>query len=607
MAGGKETPRQKMIGMMYLVLTALLALQIKDTVLEKFVLIENGLEVSNASFMDYNQQTLERIQSDVANQGNKDGDLAVQKVAENVRSLTIELTNYLEELKIEVGKASAGGDTSNIYERSTLKKYEEPSNYLVNKGNAEILKQKLDEYPGKVNALINYLGKGDMSAEWMQSIAIDANDIKFYENNAEAKGEDYAHFNFYKAPLASVLAQLTFYKNQIYSKESEALNKLRGLVGTAVTASSSGVPDAASVQPLASSSTSSSNSGSDDNAADDNVSNTPTTRPGGGSSRGTASSEIKQEDLLKRQFAGIDYAQATILSASNLVTAGLDFNAEAFLTLGNSSLEPEIRLNGNPIDVVNGRGIINFKTSAQPSEYDANGLATKSFEVSITAADGTGETITRTKRHEYQVAQPVIDVRSQAVEVLYLGCLNNLNINVPALGPAYQPSFKVAGGTFRSGTQKGQILVDPSQREVKIDVSSSGLYIGSREFQAKPVPLPRLDARPNGQPYNANNGLDEKPSNIVLFLAPDADFQERYPQDANFLVSKGSVTLARGRQTKRVIPITTATARVDLSPIISLMQSGDRIVVYVEEIVRVNYDNKSIPIPFTSDATLNIN
>lgn len=605
MAGGKETPRQKMIGMMYLVLTALLALQIKDTVLEKFVLIENGLEVSNAAFLDYNQQTLERIQSDVSNQGNKDGDLAVQKVAENVRSLTIELTNYLEELKIEVGKASAGGDTSNIYERSTLKKYEEPSNYLVNKGNAEILKQKLDEYPGKVNALIDYLGKGGMSAEWMQSIAIDANDIKFYENNAEAKGEDYAHFNFYKAPLASVLAQLTFYKNQIYSKESEALNKLRGLVGTAVTASSSGVPDAASVQPLASSSTSSSSEGND--TSNDNVSNTPSTRPSSGGSSGTASTEIKQEDLLQRQFAGIDYAQATILSESNLVTAGLDFNAQAFLTLGNSSLEPEIKLNGNPVDVVNGRGVINFKTSAQPSEYDANGLATKSFEVSITAADGTGETITRTTRHEYQVAQPVIDVRSQAVEVLYLGCLNNLNINVPALGPAYQPSFRVTGGTYKAGSQKGQILVDPSQREVKIDVSSSGLYIGSREFQAKAVPLPRLDARPNGQPYNANNGLDEKPTNIALFLAPDADFQERYPQDANFLVSKGSVTLARGKQTKRTIPIASTTARVDLSPIISLMQSGDRIVVYVEEIVRVNYDNKQIPIPFRADATLNIN
>jgi len=605
MAGGKETPRQKMIGMMYLVLTALLALQIKDTVLEKFVLIENGLEVSNAAFLDYNQQTLETIQSDVANQGNKDGDLAVQKVAENVRSLTIELTNYLEELKIEVGKASAGGDVENIYERSTLKKYEEPSNYLVNKGNAEILKQKLDEYPGKVNALIDYLGKGGMGAEWLQSIAIDANDIKFYENNAEAKGEDYAHFNFYKAPLASVLAQLTFYKNQIYSKESEALNKLRGLVGTAVTASSSGVPDAASVQPLASSSTSS--DAEDTGSALDNVSNTPTTRPSNGGSSGTASSGIKKEDYLERQFAGIDYAQATILSESNLVTAGLDFNAEAFLTLGNSSLQPEIKLNGNPIDVVNGRGIINFKTNAQPGEYDANGLATKSFEVEITAADGTGSTITRTTRHEYQVAKPVIDIRSQSVEVLYLGCQNNLNINVPALGPAYQPSFKVTGGSYTTGSQKGQILVDPSQREVKIDVSSSGLYIGSREFQAKPVPLPKLDVRPNGQPYDAKNGLDDKPTNLTLFLPADPDFAERFAADAQFLVSKGQVTLARGKQAKRTIEISTPTSRVDLSPLMSLMQSGDRIVVFVEEIVRLNYKNDRIPIKFTDDMTLNIN
>ncbi|NVJ46756.1 MAG: hypothetical protein HWE07_06500, partial [Cytophagia bacterium] len=412
MAGGKETPRQKMIGMMYLVLTALLALQIKDTVLEKFVLIENGLEVSNSAFIDYNQQTLESIQKDVANQGDKDGDKAVQLAAQNIRAITLEIINKLEDIKLEVGKASTGGDTSKIYERSTLKKYEEPSNYLVNKGNAEALKKLLDEYPQRVNAQVSYLEKGSMNPEWMQSIAIDANDIKFYENNAEAKGEDYAHFNFYKAPLASVLAQLTFYKNQLLSKEAVALNKLRGLVGTAVSVSSAGVPDAGAVlaattpsqEPI-------------EETPNDNVSNTPTTRPSSGG--GAASTEIKEDEYLDRQFAGIDYAQATVLSESNLVTAGLDFNAQAFLTLGNSSLEPEIRLNGNPIEVVNGRGIVNFKTSAQPSEYDANGIATKYFDVEIVAKDGTGSSITRTTRHEYLVAQPVIDVRSQSVEVLY--------------------------------------------------------------------------------------------------------------------------------------------------------------------------------------------
>ena len=61
MAGGKETPRQRMIGMMYLVLTALLALQIKDTVLEKFVLIEGGLEASNQFYQTSNQQALAGI------------------------------------------------------------------------------------------------------------------------------------------------------------------------------------------------------------------------------------------------------------------------------------------------------------------------------------------------------------------------------------------------------------------------------------------------------------------------------------------------------------------------------------------------------------------
>ena len=45
MAGGKETPRQKMIGMMYLVLTAMLALNVSNSILDAFVTIdEQSLE-----------------------------------------------------------------------------------------------------------------------------------------------------------------------------------------------------------------------------------------------------------------------------------------------------------------------------------------------------------------------------------------------------------------------------------------------------------------------------------------------------------------------------------------------------------------------------------
>ena len=44
MAGGKETPRQKMIGMMYLVLTALLALNVSKSVLDAFCAIEENTQ-----------------------------------------------------------------------------------------------------------------------------------------------------------------------------------------------------------------------------------------------------------------------------------------------------------------------------------------------------------------------------------------------------------------------------------------------------------------------------------------------------------------------------------------------------------------------------------
>jgi hypothetical protein len=46
MAGGKETPRQKMIGMMYLVLTALLALNVSKTIVAAFITLNDKLDSS---------------------------------------------------------------------------------------------------------------------------------------------------------------------------------------------------------------------------------------------------------------------------------------------------------------------------------------------------------------------------------------------------------------------------------------------------------------------------------------------------------------------------------------------------------------------------------
>ena len=536
MAGAKETPRQRMIGMMYLVLTALLALQIKDSVLEKFILIESGLETSNAFYKGTNEGIVGNIEKAAADQGNKEQDVAVVNAAKQVHAKTIAMIDYLDQLKTDIGLESAGGSEDKVYKRSTLKKYEEPSRYLVNQGKADELKQRLDDYNTEIQAILSSV---KVNKNW-ESLALSAEDIDFYKNNAEEKGKDYAHFNFYKSPLASVLAQLTFYKNQIYGRESEALSALGGQVG------------AASVK-------------------------------------------------------GFDLISGTVLPVSNLVTAGTEFEAELFLTAANSALTPQMTMGNSSLEVdANGRGKIKFKATASEAQYDDLGLAKKTFTAEIKYIDG-GEEKTIPITHEYTVAKPTIQVGLNAVSSLYLNCANNLKIDVPSLGAAYNPSFDVKGGKGIKGSARGEVVIVPNQRNVNIGVSSSGVYIGAQAFQARTVPLPTFKLSISGKEYDATQGLTSVPSQVDLLLTADADFRQAYRQDARFYVTKGEVRLARGRRAVRTIKIDQRTTSVDLSAIRSQAKKGDLIVVKIEEITRYNFENQPEKFLFKEDRVMSIN
>ena len=81
MAGGKETPRQKMIGMMYLVLTALLALNVSKQILDAFIAIE--LNISNGAITQ--KENGDRIVTDMTLAQAKPETDAVQK--QNIKIL----------------------------------------------------------------------------------------------------------------------------------------------------------------------------------------------------------------------------------------------------------------------------------------------------------------------------------------------------------------------------------------------------------------------------------------------------------------------------------------------------------------------------------------
>ena len=71
MASRNETPRQKMIGMMYLVLTALLALQVSSALIYKFQALNTSLEKSVVSTDVANRRRLAAIADLVAKRGRK--------------------------------------------------------------------------------------------------------------------------------------------------------------------------------------------------------------------------------------------------------------------------------------------------------------------------------------------------------------------------------------------------------------------------------------------------------------------------------------------------------------------------------------------------------
>src|SRR5690606_21912294 len=108
MAGQKETPRQKMIGMMYLVLTALLALQVSNAVLEKFAIINSTLETLIADGTAKSDQILTAIVQE-AGKSQKPQVLTAKENAQKLRELTRSTLASIDDLKKKM-MAESGTD-----------------------------------------------------------------------------------------------------------------------------------------------------------------------------------------------------------------------------------------------------------------------------------------------------------------------------------------------------------------------------------------------------------------------------------------------------------------------------------------------------------------
>ncbi|NOQ74282.1 MAG: hypothetical protein GQ574_19895 [Crocinitomix sp.] len=122
MAGGKETPRQRMIGMMYLVLTALLALNVTKEVVNAFVTINDKLDASaeivnnkvgeDYRMFDQKRATLEAQKEDLTefNMWNGKADTLELETRTLVSYLLTECSDMIEEAEGNSWVANDGTD-----------------------------------------------------------------------------------------------------------------------------------------------------------------------------------------------------------------------------------------------------------------------------------------------------------------------------------------------------------------------------------------------------------------------------------------------------------------------------------------------------------------
>lgn len=530
MAGGKETPRQKMISLMYLVLLALLALQVSKEILVKFQQLNDSLEVFVEESREKSHALLANISDKVEERGKKPKEVETLDDARLLNERSEKLIKYIEDIKQElIAETDGKDDETGNYKGA--KNEDVPSRLMIGEGDkkdghAYELYDRLNDYVKFLNDIyvkVDEATGGDGSdKQRYKPLAYHGKDHPQLKNTEGAKNKDFANLNFNHTPMIACLAFLTEKQSKIAAYEGDILAKVQESVGA---------------------------------------------------------SDFKFDKL-----------KVMASAKSNVVAAGTYYEADMFVTAFSSTADPQMTYNGKEIDVQNGIGEVKFKTSIKGGKKNKDGLYEKSYNAEIKMKDPLGgEDKVFEEKITYFVSKPVIQVQSASVQALYKNCGNELSVQVPALGAEYNPSFSVnSGNKLRKGSKKGEVVIIPSTPKVSLTVRSGGQTIGTEKFQVQLIPKPDIKAFAGNKEVDQKRGMTAPgPRSITMKAIPDQSFANFLPKDARYKVNKWTAMLVRGKRPVKTQDFSSQTG--NMSQFASQAKPGDRILIEVKEVLRLNF------------------
>ncbi|MFL9830573.1 gliding motility protein GldM [Flavobacterium sp. ARAG 55.4] len=228
MAGGKLTPRQKMINLMYLVFIAMLAMNVSKEVISGFGLMNEKFESSNQNSKLSNEQMLGALDAKAAE---AKGEFAAASVtAHKVKAITDNFYNYIASLKEQATKGYEVDPETGKLPYEEMDKGDNIADWFTGEG--------YDKKGNEIIAAINQY-KVDMKAALAdKKYAAIVNEIETKFDVSDVKNKEgiaikFLSYHFKDFPAIATVAKLSAWQNDINKAESDVYSAALGKAAVA--------------------------------------------------------------------------------------------------------------------------------------------------------------------------------------------------------------------------------------------------------------------------------------------------------------------------------------------------------------------------------------
>lgn len=212
------SPREKMINLMYIVLTAMLALNVSSDVLNGFSQVQDGLARSNRTITARNQALYGQLQA--FNEKNPEKGKVWLDKASQVVGETDKLFNYIDTLKFEIVKTADGedADVNNIHNRDNTSAAGQVM--LPPTGNkGMLLRTRIDQYRQFVTSFLD-------DPEKRKNLETALSTIPPKMPGEEMSKKSWEETLFDNMPTIAAVTLLTKLQNDVRYAEGEVLNQM---------------------------------------------------------------------------------------------------------------------------------------------------------------------------------------------------------------------------------------------------------------------------------------------------------------------------------------------------------------------------------------------